>query len=115
MPYFSITPARLAQTTSIVTVGALATTYILYVYVEKLGPAFLPMLSDTFVPAPGNYISRVVLSGAALIIGCIGAAPKMRSLRSLVIRSRDRIRSSIWRSEPESSLANVRTDHCGCG
>ena len=84
MPYFSITPARLAQTTSIVTVGALATTYILYVYVEKLGPAFLPMLSDTFVPAPGNYISRVVLSGAALIIGCIGAAPYYTKRQSIL-------------------------------
>ena len=55
------------------TILALATTYYLYVVVEKKGPAFLPMLSDTFVPVPGNYISRVVLSLTALGLFALGA------------------------------------------
>lgn len=42
---------------------------------EKLGPAFLPMISDTFVPAPGNYISRIQFSMTGLAVIAIGLAP----------------------------------------
>ena len=72
---FTISPATLALVTSSIAVASLITTYCLFVFVEKLGPAFLPMLSDTFVPAPGNYISRMVLSPCALSIGVLGLAP----------------------------------------
>ena len=48
---------------------------MLFVFVEKKGPAFLPMLSDTFVPEPGNYISRVTLSATSLIVAALGFVP----------------------------------------
>ena len=32
---------------------------------------FLPMISDTFVPAPGNYISRVMLSLTAVGVAVV--------------------------------------------
>ena len=75
MAAFSISPANLALVTSCIAVVGLITTYVLYVFVEKQGPAWLPMLSDTFVPVPGNYISRIMLSVSALNMGIIGLAP----------------------------------------
>ena len=47
---------------------SIATTYSLCVFVEHQCVAWLPMISDTFVPAPGNYLSRWVLNKAALSI-----------------------------------------------
>jgi hypothetical membrane protein len=52
--------------------ASLAATYTLFV-VE--GAAFLPMLSGTFVPIPGNYISRIVLSLTGLALYPLAAIP----------------------------------------
>ena len=52
-----------------------ARSYLLYVVVERKGYWFLPMLSDTFVPIPGNYISRVALSLCGLAVGALGLLP----------------------------------------
>ena len=43
----------------------------------KIPPSLLhaSQLSDTFVPAPGNYISRVTLSGTGLTLGALGLVP----------------------------------------
>ena len=71
----SILSSPLTHVTCLGVTACLSTTYILYVFVEKKGPAFLPMLSDTFVPAPGNYISRMMLSMTALTMGCLGFLP----------------------------------------
>jgi len=40
---------------------------------EKQCPVFLPMISDTFVPIPGNYISRMVFSAGQFGLGAVMA------------------------------------------
>lgn len=62
-----------------VSLAMLATTYYLFVFIEKLGPAFLPMLSDTFVPQPGNFLSRGMLSLTAASLTVLGSIPYFSS------------------------------------
>lgn len=75
MDLLSISAERLAHAMCVTMLATLATTYFIYVVVQKDGPAFLPMLSDTFVPAPGNYLSRAALSQAGLVIVLMGLLP----------------------------------------
>src|SRR3989338_5702055 len=72
MPLFAKqVPARLVTELScFFGIGTIALTYILAIYVEKLAPPFpfMPMISDTFVPAPGSYISRFGMTITALLL-----------------------------------------------
>lgn len=75
MSTLAISAARLGDAIALISVSMLVIDYVLFVFVEKLGPAFLPMLSDTFVPQPGNFLSRGVLSLTGAALALLGAVP----------------------------------------
>ena len=50
--------------------GCIVVTYMLCLG-ESQCPVFLPMISDTFVPIPGNYISRMVFSAGQFGLGAV--------------------------------------------
>lgn len=72
MPVLSIGAPTFGHFVCAMVLASLAATYTLSV-VE--GAAFLPMLSGTFVPIPGNYISRIVLSLTGLALYPLAAIP----------------------------------------
>lgn len=72
MPVLSIGAPTFGHLVCAMVLASLAATYTLSV-VE--GAAFLPMLSGTFVPIPGNYISRIVLSLTGLALYPLAAIP----------------------------------------
>lgn len=73
-PVAAVSAPALGATTCAVVLGSLVVTYTLYV-LEGVGPAFLPMLSDTFVPIPGNYISRISLNACGIVLFPLAAVP----------------------------------------
>ena len=56
----------LAAALVLVFVGTIATTYTLFVE-QKLGPAFLPTISNTWEYPPGSYLSRLTVSLGGLV------------------------------------------------
>ena len=74
MATLSTSAASVGLITCAAVLISLVVTYTLYV-LEGVGPAFLPMLSDTFVPIPGNYISRISLSLCGIALFPLAAVP----------------------------------------
>jgi len=66
----SLSGLRLCLVTAGLVSGCILVTYALCLD-EKQCPVFLPMISDTFVPIPGNYISRMVFSAGQFGLGAV--------------------------------------------
>ena len=63
---WAVSPATVAYVTVATVAVTIATTYILFVFARPSLPPHDFRFGRRFVvPIPGNYISRVVLSGAA--------------------------------------------------
>ena len=71
----SLSGLRLCLVTAGLVSGCILVTYALCLD-EKQCPVFLPMISDTFVPIPGNYISRMVFSAGQFGLGAVMMPPK---------------------------------------